>query len=568
MSSINFCLENMGTQITCDKVYRDGYGPENLLKKQEISGFRQSNAGFLVESYIRPPVNLTLHFPCNIDIQRIIVCGKVGMQKSCAVEILVANDSVNKAVLHDNTESLKHYARGLKFRSAGVLYADQKQHIFAFHNYNFKARQCLGDVSRADRQLSSDVCTQRSLLGRVSAVSHATIRIKRAMQACTVAVGWLEVWGQPARNCTPDITKHIFSLHSSMFATPETSKAKNSSDESLHTPTLTTSLKQDADIPADFLDSLTQDLMCLPVLLPSSHNIDQTSLDRHNHQEAVWGRAPSDPFTGLPYTDKRKPLPNTTLKLRIDQFLLKHREIPGPRRLGSLSKQSHASSRLVMANDTTHPVTTETTTSQPNNIDGGYVCASNAQDKTSNTKITKSLNSFACKRKLDESQKQSTSKKTVVTDSNKHASQKVSRSVKSKSQAVVIDLCDDDNQDMQSDAAVLHALTSDMHSSNKHSSVDNALENALDGLPSYIHSRKTSSLTPESSHKSSDQSLCCVGCKLGISQALYKGPCNHVLCRNCITRSTNIGHVTCPNCQAKYVTREYTKMHQRSSVYH
>merc|ERR1712227_189266 len=187
------------------------------------------------------------------------------MQKSCAVEILVANDSVNKSVFHDNTESLKHYARGLKFRPAGVLYADQEQHIFAFHNYNFKARQCLGDVSRADRQLSSDVCTQRSLLGRVSAVSHATIRIKRAMQACTVAVGWLEVWGQPARNCTPDITKHILSLHSSMFATPETSKAKSSSEKSLHTPTLTTSLKQA--------------LMCLPVLLPSSHNIDQTSLD-------------------------------------------------------------------------------------------------------------------------------------------------------------------------------------------------------------------------------------------------------------------------------------------------
>lgn len=63
--------------------------------------------------------------------------------------------------------------------------------------------------------------------------------------------------------------------------------------------------------------------MLLPMLLPSGVSVDSSTLEEHQKREATWGRAPNDPFTGVPFTASSQPLPNPELKGRIDQFLLK-----------------------------------------------------------------------------------------------------------------------------------------------------------------------------------------------------------------------------------------------------
>lgn len=60
----------------------------------------------------------------------------------------------------------------------------------------------------------------------------------------------------------------------------------------------------------------------LPMLLPSGVSVDSTTLEEHQKREATWGRAPNDPFTGVPFTSTSQPLPNPQLKSRIDHFLL------------------------------------------------------------------------------------------------------------------------------------------------------------------------------------------------------------------------------------------------------
>lgn len=62
--------------------------------------------------------------------------------------------------------------------------------------------------------------------------------------------------------------------------------------------------------------------MLLPMLLPSGVSVDNSTLEEHQKREATWGRAPNDPFTGVPFTPSSQPLPNPQLKCRIDQFLL------------------------------------------------------------------------------------------------------------------------------------------------------------------------------------------------------------------------------------------------------
>ena len=52
-------------------------------------------------------------------------------------------------------------------------------------------------------------------------------------------------------------------------------------------------------IPERFLDEITCEVMILPMLLPSGHVVDRSTLDKLHHTDSVYGRPPSDPFTGM-----------------------------------------------------------------------------------------------------------------------------------------------------------------------------------------------------------------------------------------------------------------------------
>lgn len=104
-------------------------------------------------------------------------------------------------------------------------------------------------------------------------------------------------------------------------------------------------------MPEDFLDPITFEIMTQPIILPSGKIIDQKTLERHGHNEAIWGRPVSDPFTGIRFSDNRKPLAAVPLKARIDKFLLENsnnEEVKKlPRVLGSKSMQQASSVNVI-----------------------------------------------------------------------------------------------------------------------------------------------------------------------------------------------------------------------------
>ncbi|PAA77527.1 hypothetical protein BOX15_Mlig034571g3, partial [Macrostomum lignano] len=65
--------------------------------------------------------------------------------------------------------------------------------------------------------------------------------------------------------------------------------------------------------PEEFVDPITCELMQTPVLLPCGKSIDQATLARCQQT--------GDPFTGLAFTQDRRPVFNSALKLRLDDFL-------------------------------------------------------------------------------------------------------------------------------------------------------------------------------------------------------------------------------------------------------
>ena len=52
-------------------------------------------------------------------------------------------------------------------------------------------------------------------------------------------------------------------------------------------------------VPERFLDEITCEIMVLPMLLPSGHFVDRSTLDKLHTTDCMYGRPPSDPFTGI-----------------------------------------------------------------------------------------------------------------------------------------------------------------------------------------------------------------------------------------------------------------------------
>lgn len=79
---------------------------------------------------------------------------------------------------------------------------------------------------------------------------------------------------------------------------------------------------KDSEVPDDFKDALTFEIMALPMTLPSGHTVDQSTLEKCISNDNSHGREAVDPFTGLKFIEGRRPVLNVGLKARIDMFLL------------------------------------------------------------------------------------------------------------------------------------------------------------------------------------------------------------------------------------------------------
>lgn len=155
-------------------------------------------------------------------------------------------------------------------------------------------------------------------------------------------------------------------------------------------------------IPDEFLDPITQEVMVLPMLLPSGMSVDNSTLEEHQKREATWGRSPNDPFTGVPFTSMSRPVPNPQLKSRIDHFLLRNGLTGLNGRLGRRREGEHLqASRLVAsAMDGSAPESWRHHKNSPDNLviqcdadtrDGDSQTEKRPADKTSQTSKCRSL---------------------------------------------------------------------------------------------------------------------------------------------------------------------------------
>lgn len=327
---INFANKDIKTKIFSSAICVDGFEVKKLIDTSNIARFGQSN-GFMAEYYIKCPVEIILTFPCLIDILAIRLDRKVLSHMSKCIEIYTTFQRPKEREKDRNNDDLSqfHYAVDFgelsqieKYRNLFIMTGKYNESRFPANVRNYSKISFINSNHSASWQIGKNEtnCPLRS---------HPSVRtcsnlILKITWATIPVLNSLEIWGTIARNNPQNLINFVSSL---AFQKPGSAKAigenenKQSVDSNSISRTLVTANSQE-DIPQEFIDPITYSLMTVPMLLPSGNSVDRTTLEKYTTEEAKYGRLASDPFTGIVFHGSKQPIPNTSLKSRIDEFLL------------------------------------------------------------------------------------------------------------------------------------------------------------------------------------------------------------------------------------------------------
>ncbi|XP_061117373.1 RING finger protein 37 [Conger conger] len=305
---VNFCLPHFETSVHCNKLSADGHDVTNLLSGDASLRGR----GFKLEYFLRPPVQVTLRFRAQVEVCRVDVeLWPLRMdqgQASRGLEIYTSSTA----------------QEGDPFLLVGRCKAsDEVSVIFTGPRPRPRPPFPPAPPEPPPGAMGAELWSRgpRSL----GEVMQLRVNLPYGGAGTPLGLRALAVWGRPARCCPPVEVERIARAHTDSLRPPrQESPSATPCPESLPTPD-PPGIKPPTDtpVPEEFLDPLTQEVMSLPMLLPSGAVIDSSTLENYQRQEATWGRPPNDPFTGVPFSRGAQPLPCPQLKGRIDLFLLR-----------------------------------------------------------------------------------------------------------------------------------------------------------------------------------------------------------------------------------------------------
>lgn len=318
--TLNFSKEQFGTQVICDKLARDDCPVENLLSNNPVV----SRRGYVAERFISPPVMITFTFQWPILIHSIIA--------KCSV------DSQQTKVIQVSTCSTDG-----QFIFGGSCKVESDCDVLEFVNNYYS-----GDEPNRNKLYRTVISklTNRHFFGNRGIKS---LRLK--LIGGHSVLGFIEIWGRPTTrrdieaatsiansyvNDNRDASVRHFNSEASNKSITNNKKTVCDVKDTRDRRRLKRKLNElsNDNIPQEFLDDLTNEIMILPYILPSGKIVDKSTLEKHNEQEAHWNRQANDPFTSIPYNDNSKPVYHTSLKARIDEFLIQNENFGSKRTVG------------------------------------------------------------------------------------------------------------------------------------------------------------------------------------------------------------------------------------------
>ncbi|XP_031583200.1 RING finger protein 37 [Oreochromis aureus] len=635
---VNLCLPHFHTTAHCNKLCADGYDVTNLVSADPALRSR----GFKLEYFLRPPVQVTLKFGFQVELCRVDVeLWPWGMDKGQAckrLEISTSSDPLPSTGTKDFPQKKQIQAKDRNAANRRELRNhESKSQQSNVHQWSLQAQQwsevtpgepqqrgCMFKhqtntessnsepefklVARCELKEETKVCFTRSnfyprapflslpppqpanclqeeLWSRgllsLGAVTKLRVTMPYGGAASSLGLKSLTVWGQPARCCPAEEVERIKKVHEAserrlqqpaFFAPPIRQSKQGLQEPPSHS------------IPEEFLDPLTQEVMMLPMLLPSGVSVDNSTLEEYQKREATWGRPPNDPFTGVPFTSTSQPLPNPQLKSRIDHFLLQKgmtrrdgmlgRGVTGENTQASrlltskVHEQSQSSLCLNKSSNSgaaEYNADTRSTNGTVKIEDVGSGPLSDNKNHTSDAEYLSACNKSALdrrkKRDLSEISKESTDTSTP---------ERELQTKKLKSDPVSVPSCSSHEQRLSA-------------------SLDEALFSALQGRPSFTSNLPQKRVSPYSETlnttqqrqnsgfpSSSPGEKMCSACSCSVSvystsaSSVYRLSCGHLLCRACVQKEANplrsattstSNRIVCPTCQHPTPRALITRVH-------
>ncbi|XP_035022776.1 RING finger protein 37 isoform X1 [Hippoglossus stenolepis] len=426
-------------------------------------------------------------------------------------------------------------------------------------------------------------CRQEDLWSRgaLSLGAVTQLRVTLAFGGSASALGFkaLSVWGQPARCCPPQEVERIKTVHeASERRLPQPGFFTSSVRQASQPQQAATPLSSHS-IPEEFLDPLTQEVMMLPMLLPSGVSVDNTTLEECQKREATWGRPPNDPFTGVPFTSTSQPLPNPQLKLRIDHFILQR---GGVRRDGMLGRQGEGknpqASRLIASRE------------EGQSHIAPFLSKSSINSTVRSSKSTIQEEDAGLGQSSDYGNCTIYSQ-PLATENKSELDQKKKRFLNYRRDSVE----EFDEKQLQPQTKrprhdALSVPTCSSHEQRLSTSLDEALFSALQGRPSFTSNlsqqrrdtRDSEALNTTQQSLSSDipnigtGEKTCSACSCSVSvystsaSSIYRLTCGHLLCRACLQRrphapnsvtTVTSNNVLCPTCQSGTPRSDIIRVH-------
>lgn len=495
---LNFCSPGLTVTVKSSCVSRDGYEVDNLIS----SDFCKKQKGFLAESFIKPPVTLTFEFVCDVEINYLVIQSKVGAQKSAGLEIFTVAKLDIDSVVGQDTQ--------LNSVASGIIRNEEIGFVFYKHGYDIRKKM------PASNFLMRTFKSYRNLVTRV-----LTIKIFKTYGSSIPALQKVEVWGRPNSKCPKNIIDNVYDCWKQQCS--QTFQESVDAQMRLHNESNNKNKCCDVycvdfKIPDEFMDPITCEIMVLPVILPCGKAVDKFTLEKHNENESHWGRSPSDPFTGIQFSETNKPVIASDLKARIDKFLYDNNNekilMNVPRTVG---EKASSSPQIY------HGV------EQRNCEKHDRYCGKSSKDTFHrNCEKGRRVSSLVPSTlgNLQTSNKQINNKE--IQHQRKHNI--VSKNVKF------------------SPYAQNGTLSTLSHKEMSERSLDNLLKITLSSLPSVCQTSPKENETNK-----------CVTCKNNSN--LFEMPCIHVVCRSCLVDMVNKKQLKCACCEAVFKASDVRRIH-------
>ena len=383
MELVNCCLQPIVSTLEISSVEADGREALNLVSND----FKIREKGLQVERFVRPPIHLNMNLSLPVRLRYLVIWFDLrDADDQCRLDVSIGSGTPVTGTGWPCQKSCGQFVVSgaqpcLLLTIRQLLSLPLPNIVLGSHVLPRLARVTLQPLKLND-----------ALANRISSI---IISVSRLSSSRPLAIKWLELWGLPSSACNKHQRRIFEQFRETLSSTPEPSLAVHdmygsaSSCRQQNIPVTssecvvlstemvnrqhvggsvvvsstchrgvqarvrsdTNQLREPSDhacsvsanhTPERFLDEITCELMQVPMMLPSGHVVDQSTLHRTQQSDWLYGRPASDPFTGIPFSEHHKAKFCSKLKLEIDEFCSSRGNLaasshcaPGGRSVGS-----------------------------------------------------------------------------------------------------------------------------------------------------------------------------------------------------------------------------------------